>query len=118
MVAQFNATYNKERTPFSILVNFAVFDVIENSLGAFKKFLDYLGTLKDVYMVNASTVMEWTKNPVAKDKFKSCVERKPAPCSAVTCPLEKGKNDIRYMRSCVQCPQKYPWLGNPTGKSL
>lgn len=61
--------------------------------------------------------MEWMKNPVAKDKFKSCVNRKPASCSAVTCPLQKEGADIRYMRSCVPCPKKYPWLNNPSGKA-
>lgn len=58
--------------------------------------------------------MDWMKNPVPKDKFKSCVAQKPASCNPVTCVLEKGK-ETRYMRSCVACPSKYPWLNDPTG---
>lgn len=78
------------------------------------RFLDYLATLKDVFVVNERQVMDWMKKPVTADKYKSCVTRNKAPCKPVTCKLLKG-NEERYMKSCVACPKSYPWLGNPEG---
>lgn len=81
-----------------------------------RRFLDYLGTFSDVFLVSATQALEWRKNPVPLSNYSSAVEARNATCTARTCVLSFGETEIRYMRSCVPCPAVYPWLDNPLGE--
>lgn len=88
------------------------------------RFLDYLGTLPDVYIVGASRVIEFAKNPRAGRPFDKCHETHKRTCVPKMCQLKKQSNgETRYMTICAApgpspCPRVYPWLGNSLGKLI
>jgi hypothetical protein len=93
------------------------FRAVNNSYEGFEKFLDELGGRSDVFLVSQQQVIEWMKNPVPASQFKTDVYERTAECdSPVNCALENSDGNIRYMKSCIPCPEAYPWLGNPTGE--
>ncbi|KAL3865727.1 hypothetical protein ACJMK2_043087 [Sinanodonta woodiana] len=59
----FNDYYTSSRTPFGLHMHAAWFYTNYN-IKAMEKFLDYLDTLNDVYVVSAKQVIAWMKNPV------------------------------------------------------
>lgn len=77
--------------------------------------MDYLGTLKDVFIVSENKVLDWMKTPVNLADFKSCTSQKEASCEAKNCKLIKEDGSERWMGSCVACPKNYPSLSNPEG---
>lgn len=88
------------------------------------RFLDYLGTLSDVYIVGASRVVEFAKNPKAGRPFDKCQPIRKSNCVPKMCQLKKQSNgETRYMTICAAsgpspCPRVYPWLGNTFGKLI
>lgn len=59
--------------------------------------------------------MEWSKNPKTTANYKTSHSIKSSACKVAVCPLQFGEFEVRFMRSCVVCPNKYPWLKNPEG---
>jgi hypothetical protein len=104
------------KAPLSLMVPSSWFRVVNNSFEGFEKFLDELGGRSDVFLVSQQQVIEWMKNPVPVDQFKTDVYDRTADCNAINCPLINTNNEIRYMKSCISCPEVYPWLENPTGQ--
>jgi hypothetical protein len=104
------------KAPLTLMVPSSWFRFVSNSFEGFEKFLDELGGRSDVFLVSQQQVIEWMKNPVPVDQFKTDVYDRTADCNAINCPLINANNEIRYMKSCVNCPEVYPWLGNPTGQ--
>jgi hypothetical protein len=104
------------KAPLTLMVPSSWFRFVNNSFEGFEKFLDELGGRSDVFLVSQQQVIEWMKNPVPVGQFKTDVYDRTADCNAINCPLINANNEIRYMKSCVNCPEVYPWLGNPTGQ--
>ena len=52
MKAEFNKQYTGNRAPVGLYTHAAWFNVNEARFDAYKRFLDYLGTLKDVFIVS------------------------------------------------------------------
>lgn len=115
LIEQFDTHFTKDRAPFTLMINSAWFTITQNSWEGLLSFMDYLETLKDVFVVSNADVIEWMKNPVPVDEYKRNVPKRNAKCSEYLCPLNKGEEGLRYMASCVECPDTYPWLGNPEG---
>lgn len=51
MIENFNRTYHSNKAPFGFYVHAAWFDVNPINYPAYLKFIDYLQTLRDVYLV-------------------------------------------------------------------
>lgn len=51
MIGNFNQTYLTNKAPFGFYVHAAWFDANESHFKAYLKFVDYLQTLEDVYLV-------------------------------------------------------------------
>ncbi|XP_065091171.1 chitin deacetylase 8 [Ochlerotatus camptorhynchus] len=120
----FEKSYLSNKAPFGFYVHAAWFNVSPVHFEAYKKFLDYLKTLKDVFLVNASTVINWVRNPVSLTQMKNsnwsnCRKPGPISCKPVSCELCKKEGDnyvTRWVKLCdVSCPKSYPWLGNHFG---
>ena len=92
------------------------FRATENSYEGFQKFLDTLGSYNDVFLVSQKQVLDWMNNPVTLDQFQTEVLERTSNCTEVNCRLENSEGQIRYMYSCVPCPDKYPWLDDPLGE--
>ncbi|KAF5278966.1 hypothetical protein FQA39_LY05644 [Lamprigera yunnana] len=114
----FNRHYMGTRSPFGFYVHASWFDSSPIHFEAYKKFLDYLGGIDDVFVVSIQTALEWMKNPVNTSDYLN------RPCNPVienectrplSCKLMKGEEE-RYMTVCSgSCPNVYPWLDNPLG---
>jgi len=113
-VDEFTKTYEGERAPFKLIVNTAWFAGSVDRIVAFEKFLEYLGRHKDVFIVTESQLLEWRKHPVEFVEFNSALPKRNTTCNPVNCQLYLG-DDKKNMRSCVACPEVYPWLNNPFG---
>ncbi|KAJ3661244.1 hypothetical protein Zmor_005649 [Zophobas morio] len=117
-IDNFNVQYNGNRAPFGFYVHQAYFSANPIHLEAYTKFVDYLQTLNDVYLVSPSQTIEWVKNPTSlKAGVRAeCPQIEDLGCTKQTCQLAKGE-EMRYMTLCGECPEVYPWLGNPLGEA-
>ncbi|XP_017774439.1 PREDICTED: uncharacterized protein LOC108561139 [Nicrophorus vespilloides] len=104
------------KSPFSLLVNSAWFTIYPDALAALQAFIDEVLDEGNTYFVSHSELVEWAKNPVEAANFETVAEPRSAECEINNiCPLDFEEFGTRYMKSCVKCPPKYPWLGNPQG---
>jgi len=85
------------------------------------KFVRWTLALPDpVYYLTATEVLLWMSEPtdeVLKELTGQCNELgRPAPCRApTTCKLaheQNGVGEFRYMSTCNECPNDYPWIDN------
>lgn len=120
----FEQSYLSNKAPLGFYVHAAWFALSPVHFEAYKKFLDYLQTMKDVFLVSASTVIDWVRNPVPlaqmKDRhWSQCRKPSPVNCKPVSCELCKKEGDkyvSRWAKFCdVNCPSSYPWLENHLG---
>ena len=87
--------------------------------------MNYLKNKQDVYVVTVDQLIEWVKNPVVLDDIEDfeplqCLPDLPKnECEEPkTCPYSENlPNDLEevVMKVCTQCPEVYPWVGNPLG---
>jgi hypothetical protein len=122
MKKNFHQTYKTNRAPIGFYTHAALFNANPVMFEAYKEFLDYLSTLKDVYMVGASDVINWMKNPVPVSQMKTeawskCRKAQPNNCKRHGCSVKKNKSEDRWFTACMDaCPSTYPWLGNKFGE--
>lgn len=119
MKSNFLRHYNGNKAPFGWYIHSSWF-AHEHSWGGYLKFIDYLQSLKDVYIVSVADGLEWVRNPQTLtnlDKvWPECRPTYTPTCSAKSCQLVKeSTGETRYMPSCTECPRVYPWVGNPLG---
>lgn len=82
------------------------------------RFLKYLNEKPDVYFSTPSQVIEFVKNPKTGMPFDKCRKTTRESCRSRLCPVKKeSTGEDRWMTVCGQCPEVYPWLGNPSGKA-
>lgn len=84
----------------------------------------------DVWFVTTTQALTWMTDPKGLkqlDKYEpwSCNKKEnlpPAPCKTSNkCALSfKRENftDTRYLETCIDCPNQYPWLGDATGSGI
>lgn len=124
-ILNFARHYTKgSKAPFSFCIHLAWFDAEDppqlgqHRLEAYIKFLRYLQTLPDVFIVSASEVVDWIQNPVPVSQMRrQGADCRPytAPCEGRACNSCKGQ-ELRWFVSCKkQCPTSYPWLDNYLG---
>ncbi|XP_044267300.1 chitin deacetylase 8-like [Tribolium madens] len=108
---------DSNRAPLTLRLDSYWFLFTDNSYEGFTKFLDKIAQEEDIFLVSVQDILEWIKNPVGHKDYKSPVhDDRTADCLGVTCRLKNVNNEDRYMKSCVPCPQVYPWKGNPLGE--
>ncbi|GFV42899.1 nodB homology domain-containing protein [Trichonephila clavipes] len=118
MMDNFERHYTSNKAPFPVFLHEAWLRD-ENRLKGFIAFLNAMGRKEDVFVVNIREVLEYMKNPVDVEQYKSqrkCLKDnrvKAGDCKPVTCNFKK-RNIM--MKSCIPCPKRYPWLGNPEGQ--
>jgi hypothetical protein len=121
MKTNFHRIYDSNRAPFGVYTHTAWFLKGENHFGAYMKFIEYLNSQADVYLVSANQVIEYTRSPRQGKPFDKCVAPRTATCAPRVCTLKKKQKtwtEERWMTSCAPCPAVYPWLGNPLGDEM
>ncbi|KAH9364328.1 hypothetical protein HPB48_001289 [Haemaphysalis longicornis] len=119
--SNFDAFYTTNRAPFPIFLHEAYLRHPERKAG-YLQFVDWLLQKDDVYFVTASEVIRFMEDPKPLSAYanRTCTERSNRGPS--TCPAPNGctyKNTPaggeRFMKTCSECPENYPWVNNPLG---
>ncbi|XP_077287644.1 chitin deacetylase 8-like [Arctopsyche grandis] len=121
MISEFNKKYTGNRAPFGFYTHPGWFLADETRYHATKRFLDYLGTLKDVFIVSGSQVIDWVKHPKTVSEMMTqpitCHKTYVPNCTPLTCLLLTNAGLESYFTHCdTKCPNSYPDIGNPLGK--
>ena len=162
MKSTFERHYKGNRAPFGVFLHAAWFWTRESHFPAYQRFVAYMNSMPDVYLVSVSEAVEYTRNPRAiqpeagvrepqpqenpepeieenvevvedieeeheevekrsisgrQTQIRDTCQRVREPtCHAQLCQLKKEvTGEERWMTSCANCPEVYPWLGNPLG---
>ncbi|XP_006617231.1 uncharacterized protein LOC102672538 [Apis dorsata] len=127
----FNRYYEQNRAPYMMPFHTNWFQIKELERGL-SKFLDWAVTLPDVYFVTATQALTWITDPKpikSLNNFEgwSCKRKENLPgppcnnpnkCALDFKPTESNFTTTRYLETCRECPNKYPWLGDSKGTGL
>lgn len=130
LLDKFNTHYNSSnRAPMVVSLGSA-WMATGYKLNATKQFLDYIGKLKDVYVVSAGKVIDWVRKPTAiasladfepwqcKDTPNQCETQSDCQYDNNRRLVQSGSPFTYRMRSCIkQCSPCYPWIKDPSGTS-
>ena len=118
--------YRTNRAPFPLFAHSAWHTNDDVRRRAFEEFIDTILEAPDVYIVTSQQLLDWVKDPKPLSRLNelesfdgSRWRRRAAPCKFTdSCATEfvQRKGEIRYMKTCQQCPKRYPWVGNPGGE--
>ncbi|KAG7171350.1 putative Polysaccharide deacetylase-like 2 [Homarus americanus] len=128
----FNLNYLNNKAPFGIFSHYSWF--LEGHLNGtdaretgYTRFLEWLSSKDDVYVVSVDRLLEWMKNPVplsevgTLDAFKCSADPRPDCVDPQEYTFSMEDNlpnslDEVIMGSCTRPqPDYYPWLYNPEG---
>ncbi|KAK0095813.1 hypothetical protein PV326_007319 [Microctonus aethiopoides] len=124
----FNRYYLQNRAPYMMPFHTNWFQIKELERGL-SKFLDWLVTLPDVYFVTATQALTWMTDPKPLKALNnydgwSCGKKENIPgppcnipnkCALDFKPAEANFTTTRYLETCSECPNRYPWLGDAKG---
>ena len=116
LIEQVDRVHNGNRAPLVLRLDSYWFSFTTNSYEGFVLFLDEIQKRNDVFFVSVLDIINWIKNPIPASSFQSTVHDRSGDCLAINCQLRFLDGSERYMKSCVPCPQQYPWKGNPLGE--
>jgi len=125
-MTNFNRHYSTNRAPLGLYFHSTWFKEKKNRK-AFRKFLDELVSRPDVWVVSTWEMLQWMRNPTPQSQmstFDAWKEKCDAPI-----PLEEQACNIphvcklfsrelrkqRYLITCKECPDTYPWIKNEFG---
>ncbi|XP_046388166.1 chitin deacetylase 1 [Ischnura elegans] len=129
----FSRHRDQNRAPYMMPFHTNWFQIKELEQGL-HKFIDWTLTLPDVWYVTITQALVWMTDPrsikevnAGYDAWKC--ERKPEdipppPCNLPNkCALsfktaEANFSTTRYLTTCKECPNKYPWLGDSEGTGI
>ncbi|XP_076041550.1 chitin deacetylase 8-like [Oratosquilla oratoria] len=132
LMKNFNNRYHSNRAPFGLYSHYSWFK--ENDCPdpdndahrkGYKRFLDEVNGMHDVYIVSIRKALEWFKEQVSindLDYFEPFLCNAFPPKNHCLDPLDciyedvLGLNEIRFNTCHRPCPANYPWLGNPLGE--
>ncbi|KAH9364326.1 hypothetical protein HPB48_001287 [Haemaphysalis longicornis] len=121
LLSNFDEFYTTNRAPFPLFIHQGYLKHPERKAG-YLQFLDWLLQKDDVYLVTASEVLRFMKNPEPLSAYakRACTNRsnsgpsnclKPNGCTYKNTPTGYE----RFMKTCSKCPKNYPWVNNPLG---
>lgn len=127
----FTRYYEQNKAPYMMPFHTNWFQTkpLENGL---HKFLDWTLELPDVYILTITQMLQYMTDPkelrdvntIEAWKCDKSVAVAPKPCNIWnTCALpfkipEQNLTDTRYMETCRECPNVYPWLGDAGGTGI
>lgn len=131
IMKNFQRHYNSNRAPFGLFYHSAWFNNEHHRRGFLRVLDDLLSNYKDVYFVTKWEAIQWIRNPTPlKELYRvnlfSCSRDpyRPAPClhpNICNVGFQAGgsgrvgrSGGSRYLKTCMSCPKRYPWL-NDTG---
>ncbi|XP_067137811.1 chitin deacetylase 8-like [Centruroides vittatus] len=110
--------YSESRAPFPIFLREGWLQN-KNRKEGFLNFVDELLQMDDVYFVTVRDVIDYLRAPKNTTEYNQTCFKMPGKCPVHSCSYRMTDTGAeRIMKSCVQCPPSYPWVGNPTGKKM
>ncbi|XP_045480332.1 chitin deacetylase 1 [Harmonia axyridis] len=128
----FSRYYEQNKAPYMMPFHTNWFSIKPLEKGL-HKFLDWATTLPDVYFVTITQALTWITDPKSLNQLNNfdawdCQKKKentpPPPCNIPNkCALnfktpDMNFTDIRYLETCFECPNQYPWLGDAGGSGI
>jgi len=122
----FRKHYNQNRAPYMMPFHTTWFQSKELENGLLK-FVDWVRTQPNVWFVTATQALLWITEPTTVDQINNfepwdCKKRvvPTQPCNlpykcALSFKHPKQPTQTRYMSTCAECPEKYPWVGDYDG---
>lgn len=100
MKSNFERNYLGNRAPFGVFMHAAWFTIRESHLPAYKRLIEYMNSLPDVYLVSVSQAVDYTRKPRPvweEDQIEEVV--------ATTVSTEAKKEAVRGSRAAVKHTQ-------------
>jgi len=124
-MTNFNRHYNSNRAPLGLFFHASWFSNKKNRR-AFRKFLDEMVSRPDTYIVSTWEMIQWMKNPTPMSQMNTFKDWKdceaPIPIEEQACNIPKvcklASRELRkqrYLYTCKECPETYPWIKNEFG---
>jgi len=116
IMKNFQRHYNTNRAPFGLSYHPAWFTTPHHKEG-FELFLDTIVAMEDVWLVSAWQTVQWMRTPTPLDHiedfkpFQCDYKERPPRCDKPKVCNLWHKSGVRYMRTCQECPDIYPWTG-------
>jgi len=124
----FGRHYNTNRAPLGLYFHTLWFkgESGRKNRRAFRRFLDEMIKRPDVWIVNNWELIQWMREPTPQSemgsfsKWSTCAETVPLEKQACNIPRvcklkSRELRKERYMYTCMECPQTYPWIKNEFG---
>ncbi|CAD6228039.1 GSCOCG00006322001-RA-CDS [Cotesia congregata] len=121
----FNRHYNSNRAPLGLHFHASWLKSKKEFKDELIKFIEEMLTKNDVYFVTMVQVIKWMQTPTELTAIKdfadwkeTCDEKGQPYCSLPNaCPLTTRELPGETLRlfTCMECPNNYPWLLDPTG---
>lgn len=117
LLKNFERHYKSNRAPFGLYYHAAWFTTQHYRKG-YMKFIDYINSKDDVYIVTNWQAIQWMREPTPLSRIKSfkpwqCPKNpdSPGPCHhPKSCNLNY-KTGSRNLKTCQPCPSTFPWTG-------
>jgi len=124
-MVNFQRHYSSNRAPLGLYFHSTWFEDKKNRK-AFRKFLEEMVSRPDVYIVNSWEVIQWMRNPTPQSQMSSfrdwgdCERSIPIEEQACNIPnvcklRSRELRKERYLYTCKECPDTYPWIKNEFG---
>ncbi|XP_063376788.1 chitin deacetylase 1 [Cydia fagiglandana] len=126
----FNRHYEQNRAPYMMPFHTNWFQIKALERGL-HKFLHWANNLPDVWFLTMTQALTWITDPQTNKQMNNkyeawrCDKELPrAPCNLPNkCalsfkPPDLNFTDTRYMETCSECPNQYPWLGDSGGTGI
>ena len=118
--------FDQNRAPLGLFYHAAWLKNNPEFLDAFLYWVDeVIENHPEVYFVTMTQVIQWIQNPVSIDSAKNYApwQEKCSPGPRTDCLVPNScklstdelPGEALRMHTCVRCPNKYPWLNDPTG---
>ncbi|CAH1407765.1 unnamed protein product [Nezara viridula] len=127
----FERYYDQNRAPYMMPFHTNWFQIKELE-GGLHKFIDWAMNLEDVWFVTVTQALTWITDPHPtkelttfepwkcnkKDNLPPPPCNLPNKCALTFKPPEANFSTTRYLETCRECPNKYPWLGDSEGTGI
>ncbi|KAF5300043.1 hypothetical protein FQR65_LT09300 [Abscondita terminalis] len=128
----FSRHYEQNRAPYMMAFHTNWFS-IKALEGGLRKFLAWTQTLPDVYYVTISQALTWMTDPKPLRELNNfeawgCTKKNnnlppppcqnPNKCALSFKPDNQNISDTRYLETCFECPNRYPWIGDAEGSGI
>ncbi|GLV35088.1 Chitin and LDLR binding deacetylase 3 [Carabus blaptoides fortunei] len=120
----FKRHYLSNRAPYGLYFHTSWFKKPEY-LAAFTKFLDEMNKLPDVWFVTNWQAIQWIRHPTPINQlnnFQPWTCKKHLDVTELACNLpnicklqSRIHQQERFLYTCTECPQQYPWIRNEFG---